>query len=152
MLCCVSLSVMSDSLRPHATPWTCLPDSSVHGDSPGKNTGVDCHALLQGIFPTQGLNPGLPLCRRILCHQNHQGSPRILEWVAYPFSRGSSQPWNQTRVSCIAGRFFTSWDTRKAHNRLKVLPFLSFSAVTDLVCDLIFLANLSPAPLKSLRA
>ena len=36
------------------------PGSSVHGDSPGKNTGVCCHALLQGIFPTQGSNPGLP--------------------------------------------------------------------------------------------
>ena len=33
--------------------------SSVHGDSPGKNTGVHCHALLWGIFPTQGLNPSL---------------------------------------------------------------------------------------------
>ena len=40
---------------------------------------------------------------------------RILEWVAYPFSRGSSQPRNWTRVSCIAGGFFTSWVTRKAH-------------------------------------
>ena len=40
-----------------------LPGSSVHGDSPGKNTGVGCHALLQGIFPTQGTNPGLPHCR-----------------------------------------------------------------------------------------
>ena len=35
-----------------------LPGSSVHGDSPGKNTRVGCHALFQGIFPTQGLNPG----------------------------------------------------------------------------------------------
>ena len=42
------------------------PGSSVHGDSPGKNTGLGCHALLQGISPTQGLNPGLPHCRRIL--------------------------------------------------------------------------------------
>ena len=42
-------------------PMDCSPPSSpVHGDSPGKNTGVDCHALLQGIFPTQGSNPGLP--------------------------------------------------------------------------------------------
>jgi len=39
------------------------PGSSVHGDFPGKNTGVSCHALLKGIFPTQGLNPGLPHCR-----------------------------------------------------------------------------------------
>ena len=58
---------------------------------------------------TQGSNPGLPHCWRILYRLNHQGSSRILEWVAYPFSRGSSQPRNRTRVSCIAGRFFTSW-------------------------------------------
>ena len=51
------------------------PGSSVHGDSPGKNTGVGCHALLQGIFPTQGSNPGLPQCRRILYRLSHQGSP-----------------------------------------------------------------------------
>jgi len=62
-----------------------LPGSSVHGDSPGKNTGVGCHALLQGIFPTQGSNPGLPHCRWILYCLSHQGSPRILDWVAYPF-------------------------------------------------------------------
>ena len=61
-----------------------LPGSSVHGDSPGKNTGVHCHAFLQGIFPTQGLNPGLPHYRWILYHLSHQGSPRILEWVPYP--------------------------------------------------------------------
>ena len=63
------------------------PGSSVHGDSSGKNTGVGCHALLQGIFPIQGSNPGLPHCRQILYHLSHQGNPRILEWVAYPFSR-----------------------------------------------------------------
>ena len=50
---------------------------------------MGCHALLQGIFPTQGSNPGLPHCRWILYRLSHQGSPRILEWVAYPFSRGS---------------------------------------------------------------
>ena len=59
-------------------PWrgACSPPSySVHGDSPGKNTGVGCHALLQGIFPTQGLNPGILHCRGILYHLSHQGSP-----------------------------------------------------------------------------
>ena len=90
--------------------------SFIHGDSPGKNTRVGCHALLQGIFPTQGLNPGLPHCKQILYHLSHQGSPRILEWVAYPFSRGSSQPGNRTSISCIAGKFFTSWTTGKTHN------------------------------------
>ena len=49
--------------------------SSVHGDSPGKNTGVDCHFFLQGIFPTQGLNPALPHCRQTLYPLSHKGSP-----------------------------------------------------------------------------
>ena len=48
--------------------------SSVHGDSPGKHTGVGCHALCQGIFPTQGLNLGVPHCRQILYHLSHQES------------------------------------------------------------------------------
>ena len=68
----LSCSLVSDSLRPHGL--YSLPGSFVHGDSPGKNTGVGCHALLQGIFPTQGLNPGLLHCRQILYHLSHQGS------------------------------------------------------------------------------
>ena len=64
---------MSDSL------WSmgCSPSgSSVHGILPGKNTGAGCHSLLQGIFPTQGLNLGLLHCRQILYLPRHQGSPR----------------------------------------------------------------------------
>ena len=52
-----------------------LPGSSVHGDSPGKNTGVGCNVLLQGILLTQGSNPGFPHCRQILYCLSHQGSP-----------------------------------------------------------------------------
>ena len=106
---CVCVLCFVTQSRPNlCDPMDCRPPgTSVHGDSPGKNTGVGCHTLLQGIFPTQGLNPGLPQCRRILYHLSHQGNQRILEWVAYPF-RGTSQPRNQTRVSCIAGIFFTS--------------------------------------------
>ena len=94
-----SHSVMSDSLWPHGLyiPW----------NSPGQNTGVGSLSLLQGIFPTQGSNPGLPHCRHILYQLSQRGSPRILEWVAYPFSCRSSWPRNQTRDSCIAGGFFT---------------------------------------------
>ena len=56
-------------------PLACsLLGSSVHGDSPGKNIGVGCHALLQGISPVQGSNPGLPHCRQILYHLSLQGS------------------------------------------------------------------------------
>ena len=95
-----SCSVVSDSLRPHGlySPW----------NSPCKNTVVGSRSLLQGIFTTQGLNPGLPHCKQILYQLSHKGSPRILEWVAYPFSSGSSQPRNRTGVSCIAGGFFTN--------------------------------------------
>ena len=100
-----SHSVVSDSLWPHRLYSPC--------NSPGQNTGMGSCSLLQGIFPTQGLNPGLPHCRWILYQLSHQGSPRILGWVAYPFSSGSSPPRNWTRVFWIAGGFFTSWATRE---------------------------------------
>ena len=87
------------------SPWNSL----------GQNTGVGSLSLLQRIFLAQGSNPGLPHCRWIFFNQlSHKGSPRIQEWVAYPFSSRSSQPRNQTRVSCIAGRFFTIWAMREA--------------------------------------
>ena len=93
-------------------------------------TGVGSHSLLQGIFPSQGSKPALPHCRQILYHLSYMEDPkvaqscptlcntmgyrvhgtlqaRILEWVAIPFSRGSSQPRDQTWVSCDASRFFT---------------------------------------------
>ena len=67
-----SCSVVSSSLRPQGSqlvkflcPW----------NSPGKNPGVDCHSLLQGIFPTWRLNPGCLNCRQILYHLSYQGSP-----------------------------------------------------------------------------
>ena len=54
---------------------------SVYEDSPGKNTGMGCHALLQRIFPTQGLNPGVLNCRQILHHLSHQGSPGEIMYI-----------------------------------------------------------------------
>ena len=71
-------------------------------------------SLLQDIFPIQWSNPGLPHCRQILDLLSHQGSPKILKWVAYVFSRVSSWPGNGTSFFCIAGEFFTSWATRAA--------------------------------------
>ena len=62
VLCWVAQSCPTPS-----NPMDCSPPgSSVHGDSPGKNTGVGCHALLQGIFPSQGSKPGLQHCRQVL--------------------------------------------------------------------------------------
>ena len=88
--------------------------------SPGQNTRVLSLSLLQGIFPTQGLNPCLLNCRWILYQLGHQKSPRILEWVAYPFSRASFWPRNQTGVFYIEGGLFTSWAAKEALNGKKV--------------------------------
>ena len=101
-----SCSVVSDSLSDYGlySSW----------NSPGQNTGVGSLSLLQGIFPTQGSNPGLPHCRRILCQLSHKESPRILEWVVDSFSSRSSQPRNWIEVSCIVGGFFTNWAIREA--------------------------------------
>ena len=114
-------------------PWTVPARLLCPWDSPGKNTGVGCHFLLQGIFPTQESNPSLLHCRQIiyqlscaaaaakslhlcptLCDprdSNPLGSSvhgifqaRVLEWVAISFSRGFSRPRDRTRVSCIVDR------------------------------------------------
>ena len=105
--------VVSNSLQLNGiySPW----------NSPGQNTGVGSLSLLQGIFPTQGRsnpesNQSLLHCRWIFYQLSHKGSPRILEWVAYPSSIRSSRPRNQIGVSCIAGGFFTNWAIRDAPN------------------------------------
>ena len=98
-----SRSVVSDSLWPHS-PWNSL----------GQNIGVSRLSLLQGIFPTQRSNPSLLHFRQSLYQLRHKGNPRILEWIAYPFSSRSSRPRNWTGISCIAGGFFTNWAIREA--------------------------------------
>ena len=100
--------------------WTSL-SRVQHGlsspsNSPGLNTGLGSLSLLQGIFPTQRLNPGFPPCRWILCKLRYQGGIRILEWIVYPFSSRSSQPRNRIRVSCIAGWFCTNWAIKEVLN------------------------------------
>ena len=103
-----SYSVVSDSLQPHGlySPQ----------NSPGQNTGVSKLSLLQGIFLTQGLNPGLLHCRQILYQLSHKWRPSTLEWVPYPFFRGFSWPRNRTGISCIASGFLTNWAIREAPN------------------------------------
>ena len=91
-----SCSVMSNSFWPHGLYSP--------GNSQDQNTGVVSCSFLQGIFPTQGSNPGLPHCRQILYQLSHQGSPKILEWVAYTFSSRSSLSRDWTGVSSIEGR------------------------------------------------
>ena len=110
----VSGSATSNSLQPHGTvasrllyPW----------DSPGKNTGVGCHALLLGIFLPQGSNPGLLHCRQILYHLSHQGSLMGHAYsttrVAFIFQRQPSTTNDQTWVNkcpaspCLCGTFLS---------------------------------------------
>ena len=78
-----SCSVMSDSLRPHGLYSPC--------NSPGQNTGVGSFSLRQRIFPTQGLNPGLPHCRWILYQLSHKGTPSNLYWELIVFKTGFHQ-------------------------------------------------------------
>ena len=122
-----SCSVVSDSLQPHGlySPW----------NFPGQNTGVGSLSCLPGIFPAQGLKPGLLHCRRILYQLSHKGSPRILEWVVYPFSSRSSWPRNRTRVSCIAGGFFTNWTIRKARKRVYLTELSRYVGIYNSLCD-----------------
>ena len=104
LLMCVVLCLVAQLCLILCDPMDyCSPrGSSVHGDSLGKNiwSGLPCPPPENS--PTQGLDPGLPHCRQILYQLSHQESPRILEWVAYSFSRGYSQPRYQTGASCIA--------------------------------------------------
>ena len=140
---------------------------SVHGDSPGENTGVDCVACSRGSSQL-GIGPAFPVIPSLQADSlplSYRGSPchyrytvtnlidrlcltlcdamdytihgilqaRILEWVAFPFSRGSSQHRDQTQASRIAGRFFTCWATREAHHYISVANEVAQSCPT--LCD-----------------
>ena len=84
--------------------WS-LPGSSVHGDSSGNNTGVGCHTLLQGNFPTKGLNTGLLYCMQIH-HLSHQGSIyySTILWQQKGFSKINNYPlvdWTPEIISWV---------------------------------------------------
>ena len=106
---CYSLNHVQLFVTPWAiySPW----------NSPGQNTGVGSLSLLQGIFPTQGSNwvDSLPA--------ELQGNPKNTGVGSYPFSSGSSWPGNWTRVSWIAGGFFTNWAIRGRYLSIQLLHF-----------------------------
>ena len=124
------LCLVAQSCPTLSDPMDCsLPVDRGPWDFSGKNTRVGRHFLLQGIFPTQESNLGLLHRRQILHHLSHQGSLGIPVWVAYPFSRGSSQPRNQTRLSCIAGGFFTRRATREAQERWSTVKIIIIDSI-----------------------
>ena len=97
--------------------------SSVHADSLGKNTEVGCHALLQGIFPTQGLNTDLPHCRWILYCMSHQRSPyscSVQSVQSFSHVQFFATPWT---VACQASLSITnSWSLLKLMSFKSVMP------------------------------
>ena len=109
----LSRSVMSDSLRPHGLqparvlcPWGFSRQDYWNG--------LPYHP--PGDLPNPGIEPRFScIAGGLFYHLSHQESPKLLEWVAYSFSRRSSQPRNWSGVSCVTGGFFTSWATREAY-------------------------------------
>ena len=96
-----------------ATPLNVAPQAPLSmGNSLGKNTGVG--AIPFSRESSQPRDWTQVSHRKLILYQlNQKGSPRILEWVAYPFSSRSSWPRNRTGISWIADGFFTSWDTKE---------------------------------------
>ena len=88
--CYAVLGLVAQSCLTLYCPIDCSPPGSfVHGDSSDKNTGVGCHALLQGVFPTQESNPGLLHCRQILYHLRYRDVPRSVYIYTNYFTAGS---------------------------------------------------------------
>ena len=102
-----SHSVVYNSLWPHGLQPARPPCPE---NSPGKNATVGCHFLLQGIFPTQKLNPGLLRCRQILYHLSHQGGPKDATTCLIKLMGGKDvMAWDATvkvwsLVQCTAGK------------------------------------------------
>ena len=99
-------------VRLFATAWTVAHQAPPPWDSPGKNTGVGCHFLLQRIFPTQGSNPGLPHCRQTLNHPDSEIHLKLhLRKCSLPRNRQLLDSLGilifKLLVLCICGHFLT---------------------------------------------
>ena len=112
---CISRSVISDSLWLHGLqparlfcPW----------NSPGKNTGVGCHSLLQGIFLTQGSNSGLPYCRQIFYGLSNQGSTHDPAIPILGIYLDKAIIWKDTCTLMIKAALFTIAKTWKQPKRI----------------------------------
>ena len=116
------------------------PGSCVHGSLQVRITGVGSHSLLQGIFPTQGSNPGLLHCRRILYHLGHQGKPGVkatekenLYTLVVVFCQRFSSPLKKLW-------FRANWSNCRSMNKIRMVPRLPKKMTTD--CTFRFLSNI----------
>ena len=98
-------------------PTLCDPVQSMEFSRPEYWSGYPFPS--PGDIPNPGIEPRSPHCRQILYQLSHKGSPRILEWVAYPFSSESSWPRNWTGFFYIASGFFTNWASRETPLKLE---------------------------------
>ena len=132
-----------------------LPGSSVHGDSPGKNTGVGCHFLFQGIFPTQGTNPGLPHCRKMLYHLSHQGTSRhpkhlLISWLQSPSAVILERPKIKSdTVSTVSPSI--SYEVMGPDAIVLVLWMLSFKPTFSLSSVTVLKRHFSSSSLSAIR-
>ena len=96
-----------------ATPWTVASQVPPSMGFSNSNTGVGCHCLLQGIFPTQGLNPGLLHCRQTFYHLRYQVSPRtrLLWWLKWWRTRLGE--WNSVLSLMKSSWNFWLWSVVK---------------------------------------
>ena len=89
--------------------WTVAYQAPPSMDFPDKSTGVGCHFLLQGIFPTQGSNPGLPHCRQTLYYLSHQGSPGIPLLPCNQWASGKLISTLSSRVGLVDPGLLAAW-------------------------------------------
>ena len=124
------------------TSWTVA--CQAPWDSPGKNSGMGCHSLLQGIFPTQGSNQGLLHCKQILYHLSHQGSPKLLQFssvqslsrvrlFATPWTVACQAPWDSPGKNPGVGSHFLLQGTfLTQESNLQLLRWQADSLPTEL--------------------
>ena len=109
-----SHSVVSDCLQPHEL--YVAHQAPLSTESPGKNTGVGCHALLWAIFPTQGLNLGILHFKQILYHLSHQGK----YWVGQKVHLGFPiRCYGKIRTNFLANPIWEAWNTLLSQKRMK---------------------------------
>ena len=127
------VSAPSPYLTIQLTWWMCISVLFSLNFRALQSESINCSVVPDSLRP-HGLQSA-----RFSCPSGFPGNQtRILEWVTIPFSRESSRPRNQTRVSCIAGRFFTIWATRKALEE-KILPLLPLIADCQILRSWIYL-------------
>ena len=115
-------------------PMECSPPgSSVHGDSPGKNTEVSCHALLQEIFPTQGWSPGLLHCRQILYHFSHQWDAGLRIWFSMQLRDAVYDLFSKEKKKCPSRSYWCYTLTQGCWNLGIVSEASCISVVEDSV-------------------